>query len=195
MTSIDDLLAEVTAREKTVKILLRQDMLAEHARLEAEVVAELDLDATENRDPVGPALAQRLVEYEAEIAAARREFKFRAIGKRPWADLLAQHPPTPEQRRLNSRVDHNPETFPGAAIAASCVDPVMSVEQVGRLEQALNLSQFETLWTACLDANVGGGGEAGPKSPVGSIVRANAELERSAMGMDGPSRARSSSAG
>lgn len=175
MTTIDDLLAEITAREKTVKILLDQALLAEHERLEAELVAELEIDAKENRDAVGPGLAQELVEFEDRIQAARREFRFRAIGKKPWADLLAQHPPTKEHTDLNARLDHNPETFPIAAIAASCVDPVMTVEQVQRLEQALNLAQFDKLWGGCLDANVGGGDS--PKSWVaGPIARVNAEL-------------------
>lgn len=193
MTTIDDLLAEVTAREKTVKILLRQDMLIEHERLDAELVAELHADNEENRDPLGPALAERLVEFEAEIEAAKRPFRFRAIGKRAWADLLAEHPPTKEQlAATNGRIDHNPETLPIVAIAASCVDPPMTVEQVGKLEQALNLAQFEKLWAGCLDANVGSADS--PKSfAAGPIARVSAALGRSAMGMDGPSLALSSS--
>lgn len=175
MTSIDDLLAEITAREKTVKILLDQRLLAEHERLEAELVAELEVDARENRDPVGPGLAQELVEFEDKIQAARREFRFKSIGKKQWADLIAEHPPTKEQTAANVRLDHNPETFPIVAIAASCIDPVMTVAQVGQLEQALNLAQFDKLWAACLEANVGGGDS--PKSWVaGPIARVNAEL-------------------
>lgn len=168
MTSIDDLLAEITAREKTVKILLDQRLLAEHERLDAELLAATKLDDEENRDPVGPGLAQKLVEFEAAIEAAKREFRFRAVGKKAWADLLALHPPTKEQTAANARIDHNPETFPGAAIAASCVDPVMTVEQVGRLEEALNLAQFDKLWAACLEANVGAFDS--PKSLVAPLI-------------------------
>lgn len=174
-TTVDDLLAEITAREKTVRILLRQDLLAEHARLDGELVEALNVDARENRDPQGPALAKRLVEFEAEIESAKREFRFRSIGKRAWADLLAKHPPTREQAKTNIRLDHNPETFPLVAIEASCVEPVMTLEQVAKLEDALNLFQFEMLWGACLDANVGG--DASPKSLVaGPIARVNAEF-------------------
>lgn len=193
MTTIDDLLAEITVREKTVKLLLRQDLLDEHARLDAELVATLNTDAEENRDPLGPELADRLLQFETEIEQAKRPFRFRAIGKKAWADLLAQHPPTRDQTMINARIDHNPKTFPAAAIAASCVDPKMTVEQVGQLEEKLNLAQFEILWGGCLDANVGGGVD-NPKSLVaGPIVRARFALERSAMGMDDPSPDRSSS--
>lgn len=175
MTTIDDLLAEITAREKTVRILLRQDLLAEHDRLEAELVQVCTVDAQENRDPQGPAIAQRIVELEAEIDAAKRSFRFRAVGKKAWADLLALHPPTKDQLSEAPRLDHNPETFPPAAIAASCVDPVITPEQVDQLEQGLNLAQFDLLWTACLDANVRG--DDSPKSLVaGPIARVSAEL-------------------
>jgi hypothetical protein len=195
MTTIDDLLAEITVREKTVKILLRQDLLDEHARRDAELVATLNADTEENRDPLGPDLAKKLVEFEAEIEAAKRPFRFRAIGKKAWADLLAHHPPTRDQTTANPRLDHNPVTFPIAAIAASCVDPQMTVEQVSKLEERLNLAQFEMLWAGCLDANVGGGVDA-PKSLVaGPIARAKFELERSVSGMDDPSLDRSSSVG
>lgn len=192
MTSIDDLLAEAVAREKSVKILLRQDLLGEHERLEAELQAELELDMRENRDPLGPVLAARLLDFEAEIEAARREFRFRAVGKRPWADLLAAHPPTKEQLQKMARLDHNPETLPTAAVAASCIDPVMTVEQVAQLEQVLNFAQFERLWECCLDVNVAGGGGAVPKSLIaGPIARANAELGITAA--NGVSRGRPSS--
>lgn len=192
MTSIDDLLAEAVAREKSCRVLLRQDLLDEHDRLEAELQAELELDARENRDPVGPGLAVRLLAFEEEIESLRREFRFRAVGKRRWSDLLAEHPPTKEQLAKFSRLDHNPETFPVAAIAASCIDPAMSVEQVGRLEEVLNFAQFERLWECCLDVNVAGGGGAGPKSLIaGPIARASAALGITAVNGVSPDRSSS----
>jgi hypothetical protein len=193
-TTIDDLLAEIAPREKVARILLRQDMLAEHARLDSELEAERALDATENRDPVAPGLANRLLELEAEIEAAKRDFRFRSIGKKAWADLLSEHPPTKDQAKANTRIDHNPETFPLAAIAASCVDPVMTVEQVDKLEQLLTIGQFETLWGACIDANIGGGVDRPKSLAAGLIARVSASFESSAMAMDAPSRGQSSSA-
>lgn len=184
MTTIDDLLAEVSARERTVKLLLRQEMLAEHARLDAELIDVLTTDQNENRDPLGPALAERLVAFEAEIEAAKRSFRFRAVGKRAWADLLKEHPPTKDQRAANGRLDHNPETFPIAAIAASCVEPVLSVDDVAKLEAVLNLAQFDVLWGGCLDANVGGGTDNPKSIAAGPIARAKFEFEHSATGLD-----------
>jgi len=177
-TSIDELLAEATARTVSVRVLLRQELLEQHTALETELQAALNADASENRDAVGPTLARRLVEFEAEIEAAKREFTFKAVGRKKWADLLAEHPATKEQKRVRDRLDHNPETFPVAAIAASCVSPKLTLDSARKLEDAINSSVFDELWQACLDANVGGSGS--PKSLLaGSIMRANADLEKS----------------
>lgn len=70
-------------------------------------------------------------------------------------------------------LDHNPDTFPIAAIAASAAEPAMTEDEVRRLEQALNNSQFDALWAHCLEANIGG--LQAPKSvAAGTILRANA---------------------
>ncbi|MCB0966278.1 MAG: hypothetical protein KDB37_05535 [Ilumatobacter sp.] len=176
MTSIDDVLAVAEApghqATATARILLRQDLVAEHARLDAELQQAIADDARLNRNPVAPGLARQIEELEGRLEGERTEFLFRSIGKRAWADLLAAHPPTKRQVERNKGLDHNPDTFPAAAIAASCVSPEMTLDQVRRLEQALNNSQFDALWARCLEANLGG--VALPKSlTVGMIRRAN----------------------
>jgi hypothetical protein len=106
---------------------------------------------------------------EAEIDAAKVEFRFQSIGHRAWADLMAAHPPTKEQLKAFNRIDHNPETFPLAAIAASCVEPAMTVDDVGRLERALNDTQFNLLLVRCVEANTGGIDT--PKSAAAGMIR------------------------
>jgi hypothetical protein len=174
-TTVEDLLAEITARTATARVLLRQDLVVHHARLEAELQTATDQDGWENRDAVAPSIAAKILELQTEIEAARRPFQFWAIGQRKWADLLAEHPPTKDQRRDAPRLDHNPVTFPAAAIAASLIEPVATLEQVQQLEERLDVSQWNLLWSACLDANVGNASV--PKSlAAGVIARVNAEL-------------------
>lgn len=160
MPDIGDILIEAAnpayTRVAVARILLRQDMLSRHAELEAELAASVQGDRMENRVEEAPTVAARLVEYEAEIEAAKVEFRFKSIGHRAWADLMAEHPPTKDQLKTFPRLDHNPETFPVAAIAASCIDPVMSVEDVTRLERLLNDTQFNVLLVKCVEANTGG---------------------------------------
>lgn len=172
--TVDDLLAEIAPREAVARVLLRQELVTRHAELDAELQQALADDARLNRDPLAHDIAAQLVALEAEMEEARRPFRFRAVGQRRWADLLAEHPPTKEQRRDNPRLDHDPATFPIVAIAASCVDPAMTVDQVRQFEERLDVSQWSLLWAACCDANMGV--LASPKSLVaGAIVQANSE--------------------
>lgn len=172
MASIDDILTVAEdpthRRTATVRVLLHQELEARHRALELELVAAIDEDARLNRDPVAPDVAQKIRDLEVELDAAKVPFTFRAIGKRAWADLLAAHAPTPEQRQTG-RAEFNPETFPAAAIAASAIDPEISPPAAARLEAALNSSQFDLLWGAVLDVNIGG--LQSPKSVVAGRIR------------------------
>lgn len=178
--SIEDVLAEAKPRRCTVRVLFRQELLEQHRDLDAELARVAEEDQRENRDPLSPAIAAQVVQLERDIEEARRPFTFEAIGVRRWMKLLAQHPPTKAQLAVNSRLDHNPDTFPLAAMAASCVSPALTAEQVGELEDIIGLSQWNELWVGCLDANTAGGG-AGPKSlGAGAIHRTSAAFARSA---------------
>lgn len=163
--SIDEVFAEAESPRASTKVCFRRDLVERHEDLEADLQAAQTQDAMENRLPAAPAIAQAIVDLEAEMQAAQREFVFEAVGKRRWSDLLAEHPPRAEDRGL----DHNPVTFPSAALAASCVQPVMTVDEAGRLEDLLTIAQWLKLWNACLKANVGGGGDT-PKSLLATAV-------------------------
>lgn len=196
--SIAEILAQAEnpayIRVATAKVLLRQDLLARHAELDAELERAIVDDAQENRIPIAPRLAAELIELQQEIDAAKVEFRFRSIGKRAWADLLAAHPPTKEQKRADPRCTFNPVTFPAAAIAAACIEPKISADEVRRLEAALNDSQFDILFERCINAQIGG--TESPKSlTAGAILRVSSQFESSATAVDEQSLAASSSAG
>jgi hypothetical protein len=162
-------------RVSSVRVLLRQDLVAKHAALEAELSEAIARDASTNEKDRAPAVSRQLVELQGEIEAAKVEFTFRNVGKKAWADLLAQHPPTKAQKEL--RTDHNPETFPIAAMAVSLASPEgFDEDGFRRLEAALTDSQFTALWRACIDANMGG--VESPKSQAaGLILRARERSE------------------
>ncbi len=194
--TIDEMLAELQPRTATARVLFRQDMLSKHAELEAELARTVDLDERENRIPEAIKAAEKVQRFEADIEKAKVPFTFKQIGRRAWADLIAKHPPSKDQRDAARRqnlgvLDHDPETFPVAAVAASCVTPVLTVVDVQRLEEALNQSQWQLLWVACLDANLGGTDD--PKSlTAGFVLRLNGESEKPPT--SSASRAASSSA-
>lgn len=169
MADIADVLAQAenvdNRRTATVRLLLRQDLARQHADLEAELLEAKTADDLENRTPQAPVLAERIVALEAEMEAAKVKFTFRAIGRRDWVNLISAHPPTKTQLKAVAdatldplkrvALDFNPDTFPRAAIAASSADPVMTVEDVGRLENSISDSQWSQLWGKAIEVNVG----------------------------------------
>jgi len=178
--TIADILADARnpayVRVATARVLLRQDLAARHEELDAELRAAIEVDHQEDSlEVTAPDVAEQVQELEAEIEAAKVSFRFRAIGKRAWSDLLKEHPPTKAQLQADPRLDHNPETFPAAAIAASCSDPEMTLDDARELEAALNQSQFAVLWAACIDANIGGVTDPKSRLAAGLIRRANGE--------------------
>ncbi len=175
-SSIADILADAKnvdyVRVAIAKVLIRQDLLADHADLETELAALTAGEVGLGTSDAAHEVAEKLAALEADIEVARVEFRFRQVGKKTWADLLVTHPPTREQRQARPALDHNPATFPVAAIAASCIDPAMTVDEVGELEQVLNQSQWDALWSKCLEANMGGA-EAPKSVAAGLILRRN----------------------
>ncbi len=170
--SIDDILAMasdpayhrvVTARVSFVP----QELREEHARLDA-LLPSLVSD-TIDAHPQRLATAQRIAEIEETLEESVVEFRFKAIGHRAWADLVRKYPPTKQQRTLDRNLDHDPDRFPYEAMAVSCVDPVMTPEQVKALEssEAVDVQSWTELWSACIRANVV---DASPKSLAASMV-------------------------
>ena len=178
MSDITQLLAEVENDAykvaKTSRILVGKAtaLLQEHADAEAALAQAITEDSRTNREPQAIACAERVREIEDRIEDAKTAFRFVAIGRRKWADLVALHPPSKDDLKRDARADINSATFPIAAVAASCADPKMSEDEARRLEMALNDTQWQRLWSDCLEVNLGG--LATPKSHLaGSILRAS----------------------
>lgn len=173
MASIDEILAVAEDpayhRVATARIFaVPQSLRDEHAMLEALLPSLVSDTIDEHPDRV--ATADRLLEIEAAMDAAAIEFRFRSIGHRAWADLLKAHPPTKDQLRDDRNLDHNPETFPHVAMAAACIDPVMSVDDVKRLDASplIDVRAWTELWSACIRANVV---DVAPKSLAAGLIR------------------------
>jgi hypothetical protein len=171
MSDIDEILAVVAdpahKREATARILLHNHLLVEHREAEAALVAALEEhdDEVVKPDYVFE-LAEKVKALEQLIDQERRPFRFVALPYRDWLKLIAKHPPTPAQ--VAKKLDHNEDTLPAAAIAASCADPEMTEEQAARLIDALPLDQYQLLWGTCTQVNRGGGVD--PKSELAGLI-------------------------
>lgn len=165
---------------RTASILLAPSDLSErHQQLESDLQTEIE-DATTNPAAVAniEPIARQLADLETEIDSHRITFKFGALPRRAWVDLLAAHPPTKEQVKQNDGIGFNPDTFPAAAIAACLIDPVMTPEQVQTLEHGVDGAggladaQFNVLFNTAVAANLSG--LTPPTSAIARIAAAKA---------------------
>lgn len=153
---------------------MRADLLEQIQGLEQRASREKVIDARENRDAVAPGLAEQIQLLEDELAASEVTFTFRALGRRAYAKLLAEHPPTDEQKadaeENNLRVSYNNDTFPPALLAAACITPEhTTVEDMTDVWENWSEGQVAPLWAACLTANMAGA-DVGPKSLIASEI-------------------------
>lgn len=174
MTSWDDVRAQHRHRQQTVRVPMRADLLDEIETLEAQAEREREVDKRENRDPVAPQIATRIQELEAELADSEVVFTFQAIGKRALNKMVADHPPTDEQKADAEQTGmvavRNEETFQPALLQASCIAPEGSTaEDWADICENWSLGQFTPLWQACLLATFGGA-DVGPKSLIASEI-------------------------
>lgn len=165
--SAEQLLEQITTRREEVPILLDVALLAEHVALERRLAEAVQYDATVNEPPTSPAIAAELIELEERIAAAAKIFVVEGIGTTAWYDLAAHHPPAPADRKLGALYEWR--TFRPAAVAATVVQPKLTVEQATTLMAKLPASEWEKLWHVVSVVNAGGD-TSSPKSELGSAV-------------------------
>ncbi len=164
-----DVVAQAKPRTSSVRLCLRGDLVQEHERLEHELAEARRSDEDSNEPDRAPDIARRIVDIERQMREDGTEFVFRAIGKTAWSDLLAKHPPTKDQRDL--KLDHNPETFSVAAVAASLTEPAdADLDVVEELSAVLSIGQWAKLWSACVQANIGGE-MPGESSAASAVLR------------------------
>jgi phage tail protein X len=144
---VDAWLDDYQPRTVEIRVCTRYDLLDQHAKLEGQLVGE----TTDARRKM---LARKIVKLETEIEAVEKVFTFEDIGGR-WMDLIGKHPPTEAQLKADRNLDHNPETFPVAAVATSSSHPKLTEDQVAKLRRKLQHAQWQKVWSAVLEANLG----------------------------------------
>ena len=149
MASIEDILAEATPRERTVKVCIRGDLAGRMEELQDQLAqTSTDWEPSDLSEVhPGRAIAEEMKALREQIKVAERPFTLRYIGDKAYSDLMAAHPSEDDNEAFNS------ETFPRALIAASCVDPVMSEEQAAQLFEKINEGEIKKLFDAAWDVH------------------------------------------
>lgn len=153
----DDVIARLiaTAQPRTVEVRVcaRGDLVDRHALLVAQLAeAERNVarSASVAGDPEVARIAGEIVALEAEQEASTVTFTLTSVSRRVWADLLAAHPPRPQDKGL----DHNEATFPPAVVAACSRSPKLTEERAIELGDALPPAEWSKLWLGAVGLNV-----------------------------------------
>lgn len=180
MADIKAVLAKAQPRQETVRLCLRGDLIHDHRQLQDELAEAERLDAMSNEPDLAPEVAQKIVDLEVQIRAEEVEFTFQSIGRRAWSDLMAQYPPSKAEQRIGAEFN---EDFISAAVAASCVEPQMSLDDARLLEEAVTVGQWAELWQACVLAN-GGSGSVGESKAASRVLANSSRSASSAIGTE-----------
>lgn len=146
-----DLAAKATLAERTVTLCLAGGLNAELEALEKRL---RDADgwqrtALGEQDP-RRALAEQVEALRERMKESEETFRFRALPRRAYSNLMAEHPP----RKDRDEAVFNADTFPQALIAACGVDPEFDgPEDVDALFEVLNEGQRIALWDAAWQVN------------------------------------------
>jgi hypothetical protein len=129
------------------------------------------------------ALAERIAELNEQAKASEVEFVFRGIGNKPYLDLEAAHPPTPEQiaayRERGQALSWDPETFPVALMAASLESPTGATEELfAEIRATWANGPWQRLWLTCSRANA-------TVNDIPKSLRASATLRASGTNSNG----------
>lgn len=140
---VDDFLDGYHLPVEEVAICGRPDLIAEHAKVEAEIAGHVRTASL-----TGPPseLVDRLAALEAEIESSVTVVRLRALGNGAWLDLMAAHPPTAAQKELGYSV--NRDEFEVAALAACAVEPTYAEDQAQRMRRTLAPGEWGVLTSA-----------------------------------------------
>jgi len=149
--NVDDLIATAQPRTEKVRICARGDLVAKHeaaVQALAEAIAGRDDDSLAGTPEI-TAAAEAVKAIEAEQDEFTFELVVSSVSRNRWADLLAKHPPTKEQRRAGHFAD--PTTF-AVAVVAECVEG-LDAAKAAQLADVLPISEWSKLESAALIPN------------------------------------------
>lgn len=164
--SVSEILAARRPPERKLRLVLDGGLAARVADLEARVRQARLEDALTGGglSDRAPAIERELTEARAMLDESAAEFTFQAIGRVRLAEITSRFPPTQAQwdrHRQEAAInpftsappDYDYESLAPEVIAASCVDPAMTVEEARRLWDELSDGQAAALFEAAWAVN------------------------------------------
>lgn len=151
--TIAEIMAKKKAVLKTAIIQTDGEIANEVNELRQLHTAARDADRLSNAPETAPRIQKQIDKLVEQSGDTLEVFTFKSIGRFSYDELVAEHPPSKDQKKDGS--DFNPDTFPPALVSASCVEPEISIEDAVKIfaSPEWNGAELRKLFFAALDAN------------------------------------------
>ena len=137
---------------RTVSLCLSGELVDEIGRLEAQLA---DAKPPTSLADVSPkqAIAEAITDLQEQMRESTVDFRLRALPSRKWDKFWAFRPARNE-KETDDEWEARAFLFYAEMLSRSCIDPVMTVEQVGELVDLIHHKSWSTLISECLEMNM-----------------------------------------
>lgn len=138
-------------RRKTVSLVGSDEAFEEVQNLQNLLEDATDQDARES-------LQRSLKTAQKTLEDSTVRITVQSIGRKRYEALVAEHPSTPEQDKESEEATgqpapYNTDTFPPALLAASAVEPALTLEQAQEIWDDWNTGELMELFFATVEVN------------------------------------------
>ena len=154
--TMDDILNAKKPNTRTIDIILDSDLALEIQ------MKTLELEQAKARSKGKKSLAEGTGSLEKELdelfekaADTVATFTFQDMGRKSFDALLVAHQPTVKEKKTvadqgGGILEYSQETFPPALIAATAIDPVITLEEAEQIYNTWSSGDAEILFTAAI---------------------------------------------
>lgn len=153
MTSFDEILAKAAPPELVVPLIVGGNQLARIRELEQELKDAPPPMSLADRSPAS-AIGEQIAALQEEMRGTEVEFKLRAAPGRVWNRLQVARP-VPQKDESEDAYADRVFAWTCAMLAATCVDPMMTVAQVETLAESLSGGAWDSLTNSAFTLNAG----------------------------------------
>lgn len=151
MATFEEVMALASLPETTLTLCLDARLAGQLAGLRAQLANAPAPTSIGQRSPA-LVIEEQIQAVVAQMHAAQVDFRLRALDARSWTSLWLARPDVAEGE---SAEDYGKRLYPWSTrlLSESCVDPVMTADQVDLLVDRIHSSAWNALLAACMNLN------------------------------------------
>lgn len=144
MSALSDALKNAKRPQRTVPVCLRGDLIGEIEQLNVELVQHRSrAQSTLASQGDDRKIAERIAALQEEMRGATVDFHLQGLSRPEWNQLVADHPPTEDQRAEGYVYDV--DVLPENLVRRCLIDPVPTDDEWANVLAKITSGQFEGL--------------------------------------------------